>query len=142
VSGRAAADTWATVQFWIATSDGLKRVSGYTLAGLGLHRDGAAQGGSRTRWALTHLGSGGKIIGLPGTIGTAMLVATKIARCGDWTLFDMADGWKQTDPGLQGRVAEILTSHGVKMKPTPDDLRITANEARAVVAAREADDAR
>jgi len=137
-----AADTWTPAEFWVAIGDGPKQVRGYTLAGLGLHRARREWGESKTRWALTHLGSGGKIIGLNGTLATVMPIANEIACCGDWTLFDMVDGWKQTDPGLQDRVAAILTSHGVKMKPTPDDLRITANEARAVIAAREADDAR
>ena len=142
MSGRVAADTWTPAQFWIATSGGARGVSGYTLAGIGLHRARTAAAESKAPWLLTHLGSGAIIITLPGTLDTVTPAATAVARCGDWTLFDMPDGWKQTDPDLQRRVAAILTFHGVELKPTPDDQRITPNEARAVIDARGADDAR
>ena len=142
MSGRVAADTWPPARFWVATSDGLKQVSGYTLAGLGLHRDGAA-GGTKTRWTLTHLGSGGAVLRPVGTLAAVMPFATEIARCCDWTQFDTLGGWRQTDPDLFDKVSAILDAHPeVKLWCARAPITATPDEARAVIAAREADDAR
>jgi len=143
VSGRVVADTWTPAEFRIGTNDGVQKVHGYTLAGLGLHREGATPEGSQTRWALTHLGSGCAMLRPVGTLAMAMPLATDVARCTDWTLFDMPDGWRQTDPDLPGKVQAIVDAHPeMQFWDARIPTQATPDEARAFIAAREADDAR
>ncbi len=132
-------DIWTPGTFWVAMAHGPDVRSGYVMRGLGLAHDGWATPKQNTRWSLTHIGSGSMICKMQGTVSMVMPVASKIARCGDWTLFDLPDGWQQTDPDLPTKVWAILEAWpgvaptvGGRSEKTSDD------EARAVIAAREA----
>ncbi len=91
-----------------------------------------------TRWTLIHLGSGGAIARLTGRVATVMPVAAEIAECSDWTLFDLPEGWRQTDPGLPAKVGAICEAHPeVKPDTAFGGKVITDADARAVIDARE-----
>lgn len=124
--------------FWIATSEGVDTRSGYVMRGLGLGHDGWAKDRRNTEWTLTHIGSGTAVCRIVGSVATVMPVATEIAQCGDWMLFDLPDGWQQTDPELPARVQAILDSQMPGVTLRGRGRQATADEARAVIAAREA----
>lgn len=132
-------DTWAPGTFWIATSSGPDTRSGYILHGVGLSHDGWAPLRQNTFWSLTHLGSGAAICRMMGTVAMVMPVAAEIAACGDWTLFDLPEGWSQTDPGLLEKMRAVLKKHPrIAMLVSADVAPATADDTRAVIAAREA----
>ncbi len=132
-------DTWAPGTFWIAMPNGPDTRSGYVLGGLGLAHDGWAKPSERTHWTLTHIGSGAAICRLAGTVAAVMPVAAEIARCGDWTLFDLPNGWKQTDPKLLLKLVAVLDRHpGIARGPDRSGKVVTPDDARVVIAARDA----
>lgn len=116
---------------------------GYLYGGLALMHEGLSWLPSETRWTLVHVGSGLGICTFIGSVETVFPVGTAIARCSDWTLFDMPSGWKQTDPELPQKVVALLTANpqarpnqwttGYRADPGPE--RDAA--ARAVIEARE-----
>ena len=131
-------ETWTPATFWTAMSHGPDLRSGYTLLGLGLHHDGRAPRRQNTHWTLTHIGSGAAVCRMQGTVAMVMPVAADMARCGDWTLFDLPDGWQQTDPDLLPKVTAILEAHPEARGSVRGTVaRATADDARAVIAARE-----
>jgi hypothetical protein len=129
---------WGAGTF-LQAKDGVGAVtrSGYLHKGLAIAHDGWGEPRSRTLWTLFHIGSGGAFLQMIGDVATVFPVATEIAECGDWTLFDMPDGWKQTDPELGKKVFDILTKNP-QAKPTTAFIRdIDPESHRAVIAARE-----
>ena len=128
---------WSSTTFLISLPSGPAFVSGYTHRGIGMHHDGWRRPRKLTEWTVTHLGSGAIVARLRGDVFTVFPIATAIAECSDWTLFDMPDGWRQTDPDLRAKVRAILEAHADIVLPltlvkVPDEV------ARSVIAAREA----
>lgn len=111
---------------------------GYIHLGLAMCHNGWASPRSETRWMLTHIGSGGQVIQMIGAVRTVMPVASEIANCSDWTLFDLPNGWRQTDPELPAKVGAICKAHPEVMPDTSFPAgEITDDAARAVMAAME-----
>lgn len=133
-------DIWPHTSFLRATPGGAPVEEwGYKHRGLVMRHHGWATPREDTCWSLVHLGSGGTILRLVGRIAVVMSVAAEIAECSDWTLFDLPDGWKQTDPDLPAKVGAICEAHPEARPDTSFMATPIANEdARAVVAAREA----
>jgi hypothetical protein len=115
---------------------------GYEWRGLVLRHTGWATPRTQTRWSLVHIGSGGTIAHFAGNVATVFPVATAIAQCSDFTLFDLPDGWRQTDPDLAQKIAAIFEAHP---EAYPDSSfaapTISDEDARAVIEAREKRDA-
>lgn len=131
---------WAPAKFYRAVR-GRPPVAewGYEWRGLALRHSGWAASRTKTRWSLIHIGSGGTIMRFTGDVGTVFPVAGEIAECGDFTLFDLPDGWRQTDPELPVKIAAICDAHpeafaDTSFAATP----ISTDDARAVIEAREA----
>ena len=135
------ADYWAPSGFFIATTIGPLTVQGYVWRGLGLHNSGWGAPRTKTKWTLTHLGSGALLGKFTGDVSAVFPIAAKIAQCGDFTLFDLPDGWQQTDPALREKVAEIMAAHPEVLSWGQKGAKITDDNARAVIAAREGADA-
>lgn len=137
---------WRPVRFFRANPGGDPvEVHGYEWRGLALRHSGWATPRTATRWTLTHLGSGGALARFMGDVATVFPVASEIALCGDFTLFDLPDGWRQTDPDLPAKVGAILAAHPEVRPDTASAGRVISDaDARAVIAARESppDDAR
>lgn len=73
-----------------------------------------------------------------GDIRTVFPVAGEIAECGDFTLFDLPDGWRQTDPELPAKIAAICDAHPETLPDSSfDGVQISTDDARAVIEARE-----
>lgn len=134
------ASAWQPARFFRAKPGGDPvEVSGYEWRGLGLRHSGWATPRTETRWTLTHLGSGAGLVRFTGDVATVFPVAGEIALCGDWTLFDLPEGWRQTDPDLPAKVAAILDAHPEARPDTAFEGRVVSDaDARAVIAAREA----
>lgn len=140
VAAMRSASRWRPAWFFEARVGGAPvKVHGYEWRGLAMWHTGWATPRTATRWMLVHLGSGGAVARFTGDIATVMPVAGEIAECGDWTLFDLPEGWRQTDPDLPAKVAAILDAHP-EARPESDwpDGRVSDDDARAVIAAREA----
>jgi hypothetical protein len=86
---------------------------------------------------LIHVGSGGAVANFVGTVSTVMPVAHEIAECGDWTLFDMPGGWKQTDPDLMNKRDAIIEAHPEARGFADIPGSLPAEAARAVIEAGE-----
>lgn len=111
---------------------------GYEWRGLALRHSGWATPRTRTRWSLIHVGSGGTIMRFTGDVASVFPVAGKIAECGDFTLFDLPEGWRQTDPELPAKIGAICAAHPEAFPDTSFfGVLISADDARAVIAARE-----
>ena len=134
------AETWQPAMFVRAVPGGIPAVDcGYECRGLVLRHSGWATPRSETRWGLYHAGSGAGIARFTGSVATVFPVALEIALCSDWTLFDLPEGWRQTDPDLPAKVGAIMEAHPEARPDTSFTApRITDDEARAVMAAREA----
>lgn len=134
-----ARSAWQPTRFFRAVPGGDPvQAHGYEWRGLALRHSGWATPRTQTRWALVHLGSGGTFARFVGDVATVMPVAGEIALCSDWTLFDLPDGWRQTDPDLPAKVAAILNAHPEARPDTAFEGRVVSDaDARAVVAARE-----
>lgn len=131
---------WQPARFFRAVAGGAPvEVHGYEWRGLAMWHTGWRTPRTETRWTLTHFGSGVSIARFTGNIAAVMPVAGEIALCGDWTLFDLPGGWRQSDPELPAKVAAILAAHP-EAKPESDwpDAGVSDADARAVIAAREA----
>lgn len=77
---------------------------------------------------------------MTGAVQTVMPVASEIADCSDWTLFDLPNGWKQTDPELPAKVGAIGKAHPEAMPNTSFPAHeVSDDAARAVMAAMEAE---
>lgn len=87
------------------------RCHGYTWRGLALHHSGWVTPRIRTEWTLTHIGSGLPLFRMIGNLRTVMPVASEVAECSDFTLFDLPLGWMQTDPDLRAKVLAIMNAH-------------------------------
>ena len=132
-------DMWEPSNFFCAIPDGAPvQAFGYLYRGLALRHSGWATPRQETRWTLTHLGSGGAIMRFIGDVKTVMPVAGEIADAVDWTLFDLPEGWRQTDPDAPAKIGAIIQAHpearpdvGFEAAPISDA------DARAVIAARE-----
>ena len=129
---------WLPRQFHVARrSASPLLVSGYVWRGLGLHHRGWGAPRAQTRWSLIHLGSGGCFLRFIGDVATVFPVAGEIARCSDFTLFDLPDGWRQTDPALPAKIGAICQAHP---EAFPDSQfagwEVLDEEARAVIDAR------
>lgn len=131
---------WRPVRFFRAVSGGAPvETWGYEWRGLALRHSGWATPRTETRWALVHLGSGGAFVHFAGDVATVMPVAGEIAECSDWTLFDLPEGWRQTDPDLPAKVGAILMAHPEARPDTAFPATVISDaDARAVIAAREA----
>ena len=135
-----ATNPWRPVQFHRAIP-GKPPVEcwGYAQDGLVLYHSGWMTPRTKTQWSLIHIGSGGTILHLTGSVAIVMPVASEIAECGDWTLFDLPDGWKQTDPELPAKVGAICRAHPEARPDTSfDGMTISDTDARAVIELREA----
>lgn len=75
---------------------------------VGLCIDGAGQ------WWLVHLQSGSRILKMEGEARGVLPLATEFAEMTDWS-FRGAGGWRQTDPTLVKRIAEIWAKNPVLM---------------------------
>ena len=129
-------ETWVAARYWLACIPP-RECSGYVYRGLGLRHEGWAHNRKQTLWRLIHLGSGLNIAVLRGDVRAVFPVASEVAECGDFTLFDLPDGWRQTDPDLQDKVKAILAQHpSVVVAKAPN--KGTAEDTRAMIAAREA----
>lgn len=128
--------TWAPSTFLIAHAAGPFDVTGYVYRGLGLHMavKASPKGRRPPKWALTHLGSGHRLVFITGAVADAFPVATEIAECGDWS-FDGLYGWKNMDPELPAKFRAIVAKHP---NATEREGARNANEeaARKVVEAR------
>jgi hypothetical protein len=139
VSGRRSEETWSPALFFQAVAGG-KPIGrwGYVFRGLALHHSGWASPRSKTQWKLTHIGSGGSFLKFTGAVSDVFPVAREIAECSDWTLFDLPEGWRQTDPDLPAKVGAICEAHPEVMPDcTFSGSDISDADARAVIAARE-----
>lgn len=107
---------WTAENFEIAMADAPKTVTGWTWRGLGLHQISAgyhSKNRKRTlppQWALSHLGSGHRIIGLFGEFAHVQIVATEIAIAGDWDFLSL-EGWKDRFPDAKDRLLAIVRRH-------------------------------
>lgn len=130
---------WTPACFFRAVPSGAPvEERGYLYRGLALKHHGWAMPRSRTRWTLIHIGSGSAVMCFVGSVSTVMPVAGEIAECTDWTLFDLPDGWKQTDPELPAKVKAICEAHPEACPELESDGRqVSAEDARAVIEARE-----
>ena len=133
-------EPWKPLQFFRAVPGGIPLEDwGYEQRGLALCHAGWANPRTETRWTLIHLGSGGAIMRFVGNVATVMPVASEIADCGDWTLFDLPEGWRQTDPDLPAKVGAICEAHPEARPDTGFSApEISDADARAVIDAREA----
>lgn len=133
------ADAWRPATFYRAIpGEAPKEERGYEWRGLALRHGGWATPRSETRWTLIHTGSGATIMRFIGSVSVVMPVAGEIAQCSDWTLFDLPEGWKQTDPELPTKVAAIIEAHP-EARPERGFVApaISDSDARAVIEARE-----
>jgi hypothetical protein len=130
---------WAPARFFRAIPGGEPlEVHGYENRGLALRHSGWATPRSETQWTLVHVGSGGALMRFTGSVATVMPVASEIAECSDWTLFDLPDGWRQTDPELPAKVGAICEAHPEARPDTAFEAEvISISDARAVIEARE-----
>lgn len=129
---------WLPAKFYRAVHGGLPVDEwGYEWRGLVLRHSGWATPRTQTRWSLIHIGSGGTIMRFTGTVATVFPVAGEIAECGDFTLFDLPDGWRQTDPDLPAKIAAICDAHPEAL-PDTSFTALSSDDARAVIEAREA----
>lgn len=95
---RQMADAWQPATFYRAVPGGTPvEEHGYEWRGLALRHAGWATPRTETRWTLIHTGSGATIMRFVGSVSVVMPVAGEIALCGDWALFDLPEGWRQTD---------------------------------------------
>ena len=135
-----AGEAWRPARFFRAVPGGAPLEAwGYEWRGLALRHSGWATPRTETRWTLIHLGSGGAIMRFVGDVRTVMPVASEIAECSDWTLFDLPEGWRQTDPELPAKVGAICEEHPEARPDTSfSGQEISDADARAVVEAREA----
>jgi hypothetical protein len=132
-------EPWRPAQFFRAVPGGAPiETWGYERQGLALRHSGWATPRTDTQWTLIHLGSGGAIMRFTGTVAVVMPVAGEIADCSDWTLFDLPDGWKQTDPELPAKVGAICDAHPEARPETAYAAdEISEADARAVIQIRE-----
>lgn len=129
--------TWAPAQFYRAVHGGNPVENwGYEWKGLVLRHSGWATPRTKTRWSLIHIGSGGTIMRFTGNVSTIFPVAGEIAECGDFTLFDLPDGWRQTDPDLPAKIGAICASHPEAFPDTSFGTVMSNDDARAVIDAR------
>ena len=129
---------WVPGEYFISSANGPEKVSGYLWRGLCLGRHGWGIPRSKRRWTLTHFGSGGCVTQFIGDDETVFPVASEIAKCSDWTLFDLVNGWKQTDPDLPAKVEAILRAHPETQPGISEACEFqTDEESRAVILARE-----
>lgn len=131
---------WQPTRFFLAIPGrGATEAWGYEHQGLALRHSGWAEPRTNTKWSLVHIGSGGTIMRLVGSVSMVMPVASEIAECSDWTLFDLPEGWRQTDPDLPAKVGAICEAHPeVKPDTSFAATEISDTDARAVIDAREA----
>jgi hypothetical protein len=136
-------ERWTPAKFYRAIPGGEPIEEwGYEWRGLTLRHAGWASPRTATQWALIHIGSGGTIARFTGNVATVFPVATAIAECSDFTLFDLPDGWRQTDPDLAQKIAAICEAHPEASPDTSfEAVEISDADARAVIAAREKRDA-
>jgi len=130
---------WRPARFYIAQAGTSPfRVYGYVLRGLGLHNHGWATPRTKTRWTLTHIGCGAVVMKITGDVRTVFPIAAEVAECSDWTLFDLPEGWRQTDPMLPEKIRAICDAHP---EVTPNSAKskhyIKIEDARAVIEMRE-----
>lgn len=69
--------------------------------GLGVHRAGAE------KWMLIHLATGHGVVRIDADETDAIVIATEIADCADWT-FTSLDGFKNFDPLLPSKMQAIV----------------------------------
>jgi hypothetical protein len=132
-------DAWRPARFWRAVPGGEPVEEwGYECRGLALRHAGWATPRTETRWTLIHIGSGGSIMRFTGSVAAVMPVAGEIAQASDWTLFDLPEGWRQTDPELPAKVGAICEAHP-EARPDTSFVasKISDTDARAVIEARE-----
>ena len=134
------AQIWEPAEFWIGYVEGPCRVDGYVWSGLGLAHHGWGVPARTTVWSLIHLGSGSRIGTLVGNVATVFPVASEVAQCGDFTLFDMPYGWMQTDPELSAKARAVFDAHPEVFPEfdKPMDRAMMDESARAVARARDA----
>ena len=130
---------WNPAPFFRVGPDGQpQKAWGYEYRGLMLRNNGWANPRWQTRWGLWHLGSGGEFVRFMGDVQTVFPVAAEIAECGDWTLFSLPGGWRQTDPDLETKFDAICRAHREAHCMTEwEGQDLTDNAARAVIEARE-----
>lgn len=132
-------DTWKPSSFFKAICGGVPTEQwGYERRGLVMHHSGWATPRTATLWTLTHVGSGAAFLRLTGNVATVMPVAGEIVEASDWTIFDLPEGWRQTDPDLPGKIGAICEAHP-EVKPDSGfaGKEISDADARAVIEARE-----
>lgn len=105
-------DHWEWGSFHLAMMGGAPvQAHGYLLGGLALMHDGWALLPSETRWTLLHIGSGFGICTFVGDVATVFPAGAAVARCTDWTLFDMPGSWRQIEPELPQKIAAVLEAN-------------------------------
>lgn len=130
---------WRPSRFFLAIPGGDPREAwGYEGRGVIMRHAGWRTPRSETMWTLYHAGSGSAVARFTGTVSTVMPVASEIAGCSDWTLFDLPEGWRQTDPELPAKVGAILNAHP-EARPGTEFVapKISDDDARAVMRAAE-----
>ena len=129
-------EPWVACRFFSAGPEPREEY-GYARRGLALTHAGWADNRRITRWTLWHIGSGGRLAEFTGDVATVFPAAYAVAECADWTAFDMPQGWRQTDPDAPSKLAAVLEMHP-EASPVRVVDAVTDDQARAVVAAREA----
>lgn len=131
--------TWQPTKFYRAVPGGEpEEQCGYEWRGLVLRHSGWATPRTKTRWSLIHIGCGAVIMRFTGDVRTVFPVAGEIAECGDFTLFDLPEGWRQTDPDLPAKIGAICVAHPEAFPDTDfASQNISTDDARAVIARRE-----
>jgi hypothetical protein len=88
--------------------------SGLVYKGLGIASTGEL-GPYGEIWLLTHLGSGHAFLKIRGTKEEALAIATEVADCADWNFHGLT-GYKNEQPDLPSRLAEVIVKHGRKVR--------------------------
>lgn len=129
---------WPNAMFCIQVAGGgAHPIGGYAEGGLGLHHHGWATPRASTEWTLTHLGSGLAVAHLRGTVATVFPVATAILDLTDWTAFEMAEGWRQTQPDLADLLAAVREAHPGVFRDSPTKVQGTQDDTRVFIEARD-----
>lgn len=108
---------WKEGRFLVGLGDGVREVTGWCTADLGLELaiEGSPKGRRKPLWSLVHLNTGHRIFCIQAEEHNALALASQVHELTDWSFVSL-DGWRDRDPRLHDKVIAVADEAEFKVE--------------------------